>query len=343
MLKWPVATSTPATGMITSLGKGNPQLLMSMRAKTTKTPPLVTHWPMTPPTARIVAYAAANMRRRPAPSSIPPWPVPFDTAAELDWGRPEFARRLLREHLDQSHDGASRRRTVIAGQIRRLKRLLPPAPARILDAGCGPGLYAVPLAALGHHVTGVDVSDAALRHARGLARDTTLRGRARFVRGDLRDVALPAGGFDAALLVYFVLEAFSRTEQPKVLAHIAASLAPGGALIAEVRLRPDQPPGRIDWWDVVPNSLLSDRRHVLLGDAVYDQRRHTYVLREAAIFDDGSVSVRQTSGWLCPFDAIPRLFARAGLADVAMFDGWSASPAHALSETILVVARRRQP
>ena len=266
--------------------------------------------------------------------------MPFDPGAELDWGRPEYARRLLREHLDQSHDGASRRRSVITAQVRRLRRLLPPAPARILDAGCGPGLYAVPLARLGHDVTGVDVSAPALSHARGLAREARLLGKARFVKGDLRDVPLPDAGFDAALLVYFVLEAFSRTEQPKVLARIAASLAPNGILIAEMRLHPDQPPGRIDWWDVVPNSLLSDKRHLLLGDAVYDPRRHTYVLREVAVFDDGSVAARQTSAWLCPFASIPRLFARAGLPDVAMYDGWSSAPAHALSESILVVARR---
>src|SRR5579864_1937996 len=187
-----------------------------------------------------VTYAAAGMRRTLRPSSIPPWPVPFDPATELDWGRPDYARRLLREHLDQSHDGASRRRTVIAAHVRRLRRLLPRPPARVLDAGCGPGLYAMPLAASGHDVTGVDVSAAAIRHARGLARSTSSRGTARFIVGDLRDVQLPRGGFDAALLVYFVLEAFPRAEQPKVLARIAASLAPHGTLIAEVRLRPEQ-------------------------------------------------------------------------------------------------------
>jgi SAM-dependent methyltransferase len=281
------------------------------------------------------------MRRTLRPASIPPWPVPFDPGAELNWGRPEYARRLLREHLDQSHDGASRRQQVVDRQVRRLRRLLPPAPARILDVGCGPGLYAVPLARLGYDVTGIDVSAPALSHARGLARARPLLGKVRFVKGDLRDVPLPESGFDAAILVYFVLEAFSRAEQPKVLARLAAALAPGGSLLVEMRLHPDQPPGRIDWWDVVPNSLLSDRRHLLLGDAVYDQRRHTYVLREVAVFDDGSVASRQTSGWLCPFAAIPRLFARAGLADVSMFDGWSGGAAHALSDSILVVARRR--
>jgi SAM-dependent methyltransferase len=280
------------------------------------------------------------MRRTLRPSALPPWPAPFDAATELDWGQPEFARRLLREHLDQSHDGASRRRRVIAGHVRRLKRLLPPPPSRILDAGSGPGLYAVPLAALGYHVTGVDVSAEALRHARGVARNTRTSGSARFVRADLRDVQLPAGGFDAAVLVYFVLEAFSRADQPAVLTRIASALAPDGIVVAEMRLRPPQPPGRLDWWDVVPNSLLSDRRHVLLGDSVYDPRRHTYVLRDVAVFDDGTVSVRQTSGWLCPFGSIPRLFKRAGFSMVTIYDGWGGSPGSALSESLLVVARR---
>jgi SAM-dependent methyltransferase len=280
------------------------------------------------------------MRRTLRPSSLPPWPVPFDASVELDWGDPEFTGRLLREHLDQSHDGASRRRTVIAKHVRRLKRLLPAPPALILDAGCGPGLYAVPLAALGHRVTGVDVSAAALRHARELARATRLQGTARFVRGDLRDVHLTPAGFDAALLVYFVLESFSRIEQPAVLARIAAALAPRGILVAELRLRPPQPPGRLDWWDVVPHSLLSDRRHVLLGDSVYDPRRHTYVLRDVAVLDDGTVSVRQTSGWLCPFGSIPRLFKRAGFGSIVIHDGWTGAPASPLSESLLVVARR---
>ena len=277
-----------------------------------------------------------------SPATVPPWPVPFDPAYELDWGEPEFARRLLREHLDQSHDGASRRATVIAQHLRRLRRLIPPPPARVLDAGCGPGLYAVELARLGHHVTGVDVSAPALRHARSLVRDAKPAGSARFVRADLRDAELAPNSFDAALLVYYVLEAFPRVVQPLVLARIANALAPDAALIAEMRLRPNQPPGRLEWWDAVPNSLLGDRRHLLLGDSVYDQRRHTYVLRDVAVFDDGTVSVRQTSAWLCPFGSIPRLFKRGGLRVTAIHDGWSGEPGSPASESVLVVARRRK-
>lgn len=283
------------------------------------------------------------MRRTLRPATVPTWPTPFDPAYELDWGEPEFASRLLREHLDQTHDGASRRATVIARHVRRLRRLIPAPPSRILDAGCGPGLYAVEFARLGHHVTGVDVSAPALRHARSLVRDAKPAGSAAFVRADLRDVELAPGAFDAALLVYYVIEAFPRTVQPLVLARLANALAPDGVLVAEMRVRPQQPPGRLEWWDAVPSSLLSDRRHLLLGDSVYDQRRHTYVLRDVAVFDDGTVAVRQTSAWLCPFGSIPRLFKRGGLRVVAMYDGWTGETGSPASETVLVVARRRKP
>jgi len=287
------------------------------------------------------------MPRRPRPSAIREWAVPFDPPAELDWGRPDYSRRLLREHLDQAHDGASRRLRVVDTQVSRLARLLPRPPARILDAGCGPGLYATRLARRGYEVVGVDVSPAAVAHARRAAASQPLGRRVSFVEQDLRNLA-SGTQFDAAILVYFVLEAFPRMEQPRVLRRIAGALAPGGPLVVEMRIRPDQPPGRTAWWDVVDESVLADRRHLLIGDAQYDPRRHTYVLREIAVFDDGTIATQQTSGWLCPFDAIPRLFARGGLGVRRIYDGWSSQRATGLSETVLVVAtpeerRRARP
>jgi hypothetical protein len=50
--------------------------------------------------------------------------------------------------------------------------------------------------------------------------------------------------------------------------------------------------------------------------------------------------VQQTSSALTRFDKIPALFARAGLSIDAVYDGWSRFRATALSDTVLVVARR---
>ncbi|TMD02232.1 MAG: class I SAM-dependent methyltransferase, partial [Chloroflexi bacterium] len=250
-------------------------------------------------------------------------------------------RRLLREHLDQGHDGASRRLPTIERHVARLARLLPAPPGRLLDAACGPGLYAIRLARLGWDVVGVDTGAAVLRHARILARDAGLALDLR--RADLGSLELDAE-FDAAILVYYILEAFPRRRQVDVLRRLAAALRPGGRLIAELRVRPEQPPGRITGWEVVPRSLLSDRPHLLLTDTVYDERRHTFVLREIAVLDDGGVEIQQTTGRLVTLAEVPGLFARAGLAVRAVHDGWSRYRATGLSDTLLVVAeRQRQP
>lgn len=275
--------------------------------------------------------------RRLRPSAIPPLPTPFDAAVELDWGDPVMNRRLLREHLDQNHDGASRRLPAIERHVARLARLLPRPPARVLDAACGPGLYAVPLARRGWEVTGVDTGASVLRHARGLAREAGVA--VRFRRADLRELEGEAG-FDAAILVYFILECFPRREQVAVLRRLGAALRPGGRLIAELRVRPEQPPGRLTAWDVVPRSLLSDRPHLLLTDTVYDDRRNVFVLREIGVLDDGSVAIQQTTGRLVTLGGVPELFARAGLRLHAVYDGWSRYRATGLSETLLVVAER---
>ena len=60
-------------------------------------------------------------------------------------------------------------------------------PLRVLDAGCGQGTQAIALAGLGHHVVGIDLSDALLEAARGTAalQPTEVRRRLDFVAGDL--------------------------------------------------------------------------------------------------------------------------------------------------------------
>ncbi|MGH7723392.1 MAG: SAM-dependent methyltransferase [Candidatus Dormibacteria bacterium] len=273
-------------------------------------------------------------------SRIEAWPRAFDPRVELDWGDPVMSRRLLREHLDQEHDGASRRLPTIDQHVRRLLRLLPRPPAHVLDAASGPGLYSVRLARAGLRVTALDAGPAAIAHARRLARQQRVTDRVHAHLGDLRTLDL-ADLFDGAVLIYHVLESFPRRQQPSILRRLGAALRAGAPLIVEMRVRPDQPDGRISSWDVVPRSLLSDRRHLLLVETLHDRRRDTCILRETAVFDDGTTAVQQTSSALTRLDAIPSLFTRAGLRIDAMHDGWSRFPASSLSETVLVVARRR--
>ena len=72
-----------------------------------------------------------------------------------------------------------------------LERLLPPAPARVLDVGAGTGFLSLLAAALGHRVTALDLSAQMLERLREKAAAQgldvhTLEGAAEAARGRLR-------------------------------------------------------------------------------------------------------------------------------------------------------------
>jgi hypothetical protein len=69
--------------------------------------------------------------------------MPFSGgSSKIPWHDPAFSARMLREHLSQSHDRASRRFEIIARQVAWLhEAICGGRPTRILDLGCGPGFY----------------------------------------------------------------------------------------------------------------------------------------------------------------------------------------------------------
>ena len=103
-------------------------------------------------------------------------------------------------------------------------------PLRVLDVGGGSGMFAVPLAQLGHDVTVVDPSADALATLGRRAGTAGVGDRVRGLQGDgdlLHEVLPTAGGdgYDLALC-HFVLEV---VDDPAVtLREIAGALRPGG-------------------------------------------------------------------------------------------------------------------
>src|SRR5512139_3579983 len=94
-----------------------------------------------------------------------PVPVPWSEGEKIPWNDPDFSRRMLLEHLSQEHDAASRRFETIDRHVHWIHHaVLSGQPTRILDLGCGPGLYSSRLARLGHECVGIDFSPASIAH-----------------------------------------------------------------------------------------------------------------------------------------------------------------------------------
>lgn len=157
-------------------------------------------------------------------------PEPWSEGEKIPWNDSAFSNRMLREHLSQQHDAASRRFAVIDQHVAWIDGLLPQRAAHILDLGCGPGLYTSRLARLGHRCVGIDFSPASIAYAReqaageGLACD--------YIEADLRQVAF-GGLYDAALFLFGELNVFRPQELESILKRSAAALRSGGVLVLE--------------------------------------------------------------------------------------------------------------
>jgi S-adenosylmethionine-dependent methyltransferase len=103
-------------------------------------------------------------------------------------------------------------------------------PLSVLDVGGGSGMFAVPLAQLGHQVTVVDPSADALATLHRRAATVGAGERVRGIQGDGDRMltALPAGGLFDLVLCHFVLEVVD--DPASTLRQIADVLRPGGQL-----------------------------------------------------------------------------------------------------------------
>ncbi|MBI3914430.1 MAG: class I SAM-dependent methyltransferase [Chloroflexi bacterium] len=99
----------------------------------------------------------------------------------------------------------------------------------LLDLCCGTGRHALPLAARGYHVTGVDANAEAIAAARAKA-----NGSAQFIQHDLRALNDLPGTFDAALCLWQSFGHFDEATNAAILQQIACKLNPRGRFILDI-------------------------------------------------------------------------------------------------------------
>ena len=156
---------------------------------------------------------------------------PWFEGEKIPWHEPEFSRRMLAEHLNQRHDAASRRFDKIDGHVAWIHReLLNGTPTRVLDLGCGPGLYTSCLAGLGHECVGVDISPASVGYASAEAEEHGLR--CSYTLQDMR-VADYGVSYGLVMLIFGEFNVFRPGDARAILEKAHAALSPGGVLLLE--------------------------------------------------------------------------------------------------------------
>lgn len=208
-------------------------------------------------------------------------PQAWAEGENIPWSDPAFSRRMLREHLDQAHNLASRSFEIIDRQVAWMHaQVLESRPSRVLELACGPGLYLERLARLGHECHGIDYAPAAVEHAKETARQQGIR--CAYQLEDIRTAGYGAG-FGLVMLLFGQLNVFRREEARAILARAFAALAPGGAILLEPqRYQIVERCGRsgTSWYSRGEGGgLFSDRPHLCLTEAFWDPESRTATQR----------------------------------------------------------------
>lgn len=154
----------------------------------------------------------------------------YARSADCIWTDPHLAKGMLAAHLDESHDAATRGPASVDATVAWIRRASE-GRRRLLDLGCGPGVYARRFHALGYAVSGVDISASSIAYAKEAA---AAAGEAIEYRAAdyLRD---PLGGpYELATCIYCDVGALTPAERDALLARVRGALSEGGLFFFDV-------------------------------------------------------------------------------------------------------------
>ena len=267
-------------------------------------------------------------------------PQPFSVyTADTLWTDPHIAQQMLKTHLDQSTDLASRRLSFIEASVRWLQQRFNIGPGtRIADFGCGPGLYATRLAQLGAKVTGIDFSANSLAYAKetavshNLAIDYIHTNYLEF-QSDKR--------FDLILLIYCDFCALSPAQRQQLLGIFRQHLADGGAIMLDVHslVEYDKFEEGVSYGRCQSGDFWTDEDYFSFTNQFKYEAEHVTLAKYSIFTPSRSFEVYN---WLQHFDreSLTAEFAASGLVITDWYANVAGEPPNSQSNTMAIVAQK---
>lgn len=238
-----------------------------------------------------------------------------------------FSDFYLRVHAStEPRDEAARQAEAAAALTR-----CPPGGA-LLDVACGFGRHAVPLAAAGFAVTGVDRSPALLAEAQ--RRAAANEHQPTLVEADYRELPFADASFDAALNLYTSLGYLGDEEDTNVLREIGRVLKPGARLVIETMHRDLL----VRQFTETGWSLLGEGR-LLLEQRTFDPASGVTQTTQTLIDKDGARESRTFEARVYTATELVHMLRAAGFAKASCFGDLDGRPFGTATRLVIVATR----
>jgi SAM-dependent methyltransferase len=190
------------------------------------------------------------------------------------WTDDYISKSLLKSHIDDSPNGASRKGEQFNDTIKWINSKID-KNSSIIDFGCGPGLYSYELGKWGHNVFGIDFNKESIHYAQ---ENKIISGKIEYKYGNfLKDTI--DGKFDAAILICNEFGALVPDEQRIILKKIHELLKESGVFLVDCfdkkAIEVEYKEGKNwyvsngdDFWSKEPYFLMEETKYFLEERAV---------------------------------------------------------------------------
>lgn len=225
-------------------------------------------------------------------------PPLFEYTGELFWNDPHISKQMLKAHLNPDHDAASRNRQAIIETVDHLfKKGILNKGMRVLDLGCGPGLYSELIQAKGASVIGLDGSENSIQYAR--ERSERLGLGIEYYHMDFFEMAFE-NEFDVVLQIYGELNTFSPENRDRLLARIHRALKNEGLFVFDVTTRASRDKARTNpSWYTDASGFWSGLPHLVLEQS-FDYPESSAWVDQYIVMDANGVKVYRN--WFNDYD-----------------------------------------
>ena len=269
---------------------------------------------------------------------LPIRPRLYEPGESLFWNDPHISKGMLEAHLNPDNDAASRKHKTIDKEVTHLisSGVLKPGD-KVLDLGCGPGLYSSRLAKKGIKVTGIDISKNSLDYARHYAAEKGLDIYYRLINFfdiDYSEI------FDAIIQVEGELNTFSDDKRDELLAKLRNALRPGGHLIFDVTTRAQRTKkGLKNNWYVSDGGFWRPDKHLVL-ERGFDYPEDSVWLNQYIVVDTADITVYRNWFHDYDLDTIREVIQNAGFDVIETWNDLTGSQYSKDGEWLAIVAKR---
>jgi SAM-dependent methyltransferase len=159
-------------------------------------------------------------------------PALYSESTSKFWDDEHISKGMLEAHLNPTWDAASRNHAFIDMSVQWICEIAPASTHnKLLDLGCGPGLYTERLYQKGYSVTGVDFSKRSIEYAQQTAKNNN--SSIDYIYKNYLEIDYD-NFFDIIIMIYCDFGALSSAHREIILKKVYQAMTLGGKFIFDV-------------------------------------------------------------------------------------------------------------